>query len=165
MNKQFYRYKVYDDGRIYSDISKKFLKPALNNKGYYFLYLRIDNKSVYWLVSRLVATCFIPNPHKLPEINHIDGNPQNNNVNNLEWCSRSQNVQDSYNRGFKGAWHNKKGKEHCRSIGVVAIKGNIEYQFGSINEASRELNISHGNISQAISGKRNHAGGYTWKLQ
>ena len=165
MNKQFYRYKVYDDGRIYSDISKKFLKPALNNKGYYFLYLRIDNESVYWLVSRLVDTCFIPNPHKLPEINHIDGNPQNNNVNNLEWCSRSQNVQDSYNRGFKGAWHNKKGKDHCRSIGVIGTKDKKEMCFGSIMEAGRKLKISHGNISQAISGKRNHAGGYTWKLQ
>ena len=44
-------------------------------------------------IHRLVAKTFIPNPNNLPEVNHIDGNPKNNNVNNLEWCDRKTNLE------------------------------------------------------------------------
>lgn len=48
------------------------------------------------LVHRLVAEAFIPNPDNLPEVDHIDNNPQNNNVNNLQWVSREQNMNKMY---------------------------------------------------------------------
>lgn len=48
------------------------------------------------LVHRIVASCFIPNPDNLPEVNHKDKNKRNNHVGNLEWCSRIQNLEDSY---------------------------------------------------------------------
>ena len=52
------------------------------------------------LVHRLIATAFIPNPNNLPEVNHKDGNKSNNSINNLEWCSRGDNVRHAYKTGL-----------------------------------------------------------------
>jgi hypothetical protein len=51
-------------------------------------------------VNRLVAQVFIPNPKQLPEVNHIDGNKDNNHVSNLEWCDRSQNMKHAIRTGL-----------------------------------------------------------------
>ena len=47
-----------------------------------------------------MAKTFLPNPYNLLEVNHIDGNKQNNNVNNLEWCSHSYNMKEAYKLGL-----------------------------------------------------------------
>ena len=52
-------------------------------------------------VNRLVAQHFLPNPDNLPEVNHIDGNKENNHVSNLEWTDRSRNVKHSFDTGLK----------------------------------------------------------------
>ena len=51
-------------------------------------------------IHRLVATCFIPNPQNKKEVNHIDGNGENNNVENLEWVSSSENHRHAFENGF-----------------------------------------------------------------
>lgn len=53
--------------------------------------LTISEKKKYVNVHRLIASCFIPNPQNLPEVNHIDGNKLNNQVENLEWVTTRQN--------------------------------------------------------------------------
>ena len=52
-------------------------------------------------VHRIVATKFIPNPNNYTDVNHIDGNKQNNNVKNLEWCTRAENLQHAIATGLK----------------------------------------------------------------
>lgn len=58
--------------------------------------LIINNKRKYCLVHRLVAITFIPNPNNLPEVDHKDKNKINNNINNLCWCTRKDNLNHSY---------------------------------------------------------------------
>lgn len=159
------RYIASKDGKIYSLISSKDLKPNTNNCGYECVHLRIDGKTKSFLVHRLVAETFIPNPNNYKEINHIDGNPLNNKVENLEWCNRSQNIKHAYKLGAKGAWYGLLGELHCRSKKVVKIDGDTKEEFGSLLEAERKTGVSHGNISQVINGKRLTAGGYKWELK
>ena len=60
-------------------------------KGYCRVRLRKDGKRKMYLVHRLVAQAFIPNPLNLPQVNHIDENKKNNNIDNLEWCDQTYN--------------------------------------------------------------------------
>ncbi len=78
--------------------------------GYLRLYLRKNGKSERWLVHRLVATVFVPNPENKPLINHKDGNKNNNEPDNLEWVTTQENTKHavlnglhSYMRGGKSA--------------------------------------------------------------
>ena len=69
--------------------------------GYKQIVLNKDKKRKTLKVHRLVAIAFIPNPENKPNVNHIDGNPHNNNVENLEWCTQAENVQHAINTGLK----------------------------------------------------------------
>lgn len=92
-------YFITEDGKVISDKHKKskVLKIWLDSKGKYEMIKLCKNNIRYnKLVHRLVAEAFIPNPKNLLEVHHIDGNPQNNHVSNLEWFSRKTNLQESY---------------------------------------------------------------------
>lgn len=102
-------YFISNLGNVYSnkkgDLKK--LSTFLDGKGNYLLVgLSVNGKCKGCLVHRLVAMAFIPNLNNLPEVNHKDKNKQNNVVTNLEWCTRRENLEDSYttmspNRNFQ----------------------------------------------------------------
>ena len=71
------------------------------------VYLAKEGKKFPRFVHRLVAQAYIPNPDNLPFINHKDGNPQNNAVENLEWCDGSYNSTHAYANGLKKPVHIK----------------------------------------------------------
>lgn len=90
---------------------KKVLAPQIKtgrNRKYRVVTAQINGKQKHFYVHRLVATAFIPNPKNLPEINHIDGNPANNRVENLEWCSRSYNAAHAFRTGLVNPYRNAK---------------------------------------------------------
>ena len=81
-------YMVSDHGRIMSlkKPQKKILSSSLLHNGYEAIYIYQKGIHAARYVHRLVAETFIPNPKKLPQVNHLDGNKLNNHVANLEWC-------------------------------------------------------------------------------
>lgn len=94
-------YDVSNFGRVRNNKTYRILKPKLI-RGYESVCLRKDNKNIYKRVNRLVAEAFIPNPLNKPLVNHIDYNPRNNNVENLEWVTNSENQLWSRERISKG---------------------------------------------------------------
>lgn len=72
----------------------------LDHKGYPRLVLTRDGRSKQWLVHRLVAIAFLPNPLNKPQVNHMDGNPANPRVGNLEWATAAENSQHAYRTGL-----------------------------------------------------------------
>lgn len=83
-------------GRILKQSAKK----ANRNYKRYVVSLSKNSKCKHFMAHRLVAQAFIPNPENKPEINHKDGNPLNNNVENLEWATHKENLDHAYKTGL-----------------------------------------------------------------
>lgn len=158
--KDFPGYWIYDDGRVWSEKTNKFLSPSTNPRGY--LHLGLTNKNKQRItkdIHRLVAEAFIPNPNNLPQVNHKDENKQNNNINNLEWCSNKYNINYGTRTEKQKLSYPKKQK--CAAYDK---EGNLINIYESIREATRQLECkTSSHISECLNGTRKTAYGYIWK--
>lgn len=107
-------YVIFSDGRIFSNISKKFLKPQINSSGYFIIKLLKKQYQFH----RIIADAFIPNPNNYSDINHINGIKTDNRLQNLEWCNRRYNINHFHNRKFPGATFIKKRNVWKTSIRI-----------------------------------------------
>ena len=73
-------------------LQERILIPGVINNGYLQITLHKNGEHKNFLVHRLVANAFIPNPKNLPEVNHKDEDKTNCNSDNLEWCTRKYNI-------------------------------------------------------------------------
>jgi len=85
------KYQISSWGNVRNAETGKILKPYTNSKGYLKIGLSDGKKCVKKRINRLVAMAFIENPDNLPQVNHKDGNKQNNSFSNLEWVTNDQN--------------------------------------------------------------------------
>jgi hypothetical protein len=88
-------YQISSEGRL-RDADKKMFKGHVNEQGY----VRVSIDETLYRMHILVAKAFLPNFHNKPHVNHKDGNRSNNRLYNLEWCTRSENMQHAYDTGL-----------------------------------------------------------------
>jgi transposase len=96
--KNYSKYVIKSNGEIYSLYKNITMNQVLQERiGYYRIQLKADDGTKNTLlVHRLVALAFIPNPENKPEVNHIDGNKLNNDVSNLEWTTKHENMKHAH---------------------------------------------------------------------
>jgi hypothetical protein len=92
-------YFITEDGNVFSGKTNKFLKVQVSTTGYKGIMI----KGKVFKIHRLVSIAFLTNTENYRCVNHIDGNKLNNNVDNLEWCSHSHNLQHAYDTGLRSA--------------------------------------------------------------
>lgn len=134
---------------------EKILKPMENHKGY----LGVELQDKWHFIHRIVATTFIENPENKPQVNHIDCDKKNNRVENLEWCTNSENQIHAYKNGLNV--RNDNAGRPKQKIMQLDMNDNLIKIYESIADAEKETGIK--NISYVINGKRKKAGGFKWK--
>lgn len=151
-------YTVNQFGEVWSHKTNKVLTPNKMTHGYLCVHLYQGGKSTRRVrtIHQLVAEAFLGNPHKYTEVNHKDFNKANNNVKNLEWVSRKENVQHAIAAG-------RRVKPEKKIKGISLASGVI-YTFQSLTAAEISMcGKQTGRISQALKSNR-PAYGYVWWL-
>lgn len=156
MFKNFTKYEVYEDGRIWSYSHKKFLKPATTKDGYQQVALSNNEGKIKWYkVHRVVYQAVTSEP--IPdgfEINHIDEDKTNNHINNLNLMTHKDN--NNY-----GTRTERAAKAQSKQVGAFK-DGNLVMTFLSTMEAGRN-GFNQGHISECCNGERKTHKGYTWQ--
>ena len=146
----------------------KILKKHINNKGYEYVRLKDNKTPNKQYIHRLVAQAFIPNPDNKPQINHKDCNPLNNNVSNLEWCTRKENMSYMSKLGRskkEGIWLAKityKNMLKGKRVAQMDLKNNKIYVYPTI-QSVKQNGFLPGQVCKCCKGIQKKHKGYEWK--
>lgn len=172
------KYQISNNGNVKSLIDNKgnkrelIRKPRIAKNGYYYVNLFIGSKAKSKKIHRLVAEHFIDNPDNKPCVNHIDGNKLNNNVDNLEWCTFSENSKHAVEhglmimpKGVKNYMFKRHGAQNPNSVPVLQcdLQGNVIKEWENIKIAGEQTKILSTSIAKCCRGERRTAGGYIWR--
>lgn len=176
-------YKISDCGQVkslsyYGGKRQKILKLRPDKNGYLIVGLWKNRKRYTMKVHRIVAQTFIPNPDNFPQVNHKDGNPANNHVDNLEWCTAKYNCNYGEHsiKAAKAQLGKKHTMEHIMKIRenspnrkpvVMVEKESMKVlaEFPSSCEAARQINGTATNITQACKKPHRTYRGYYWRYK
>lgn len=143
-------YYVSESGKIKNN--NFVFDPVINKDGYYQCLLRKDGGRKNFVLHRLVALTFIPNPENLPVVNHLDGNKLNCAKNNLEWATVKRNCNHAIETGIHNPFGENNNNHTISNANVLEIK-----RLLSLGESSRKisstLNISRSAIQHIKKGR------------
>lgn len=144
-------YEIYSDGRVFSNKSNKFLVTSKGTYGYEIITLYGKDKQKTFKVHRLVGLAFLPKIKNKNEINHKDGNKMNNNVANLEWTNRSENVKHSYKTNLKkGMIQEKNGRAKLSMDKANKIRDEYISKKCTQTYLARKYNLSQPLVGRVI---------------
>jgi hypothetical protein len=164
-------YSVSNTGRVRNNKIGRLYASCPNSRGYIIVCLIKYGFRKTFQVHRLVATAFIDNSEKLPQVNHINGNRADNRVENLEWCTNSYNTKHGYDlaraRGYDLARPRKPGalgQDYTHHFNNKLALGNnpkakkvvntrTGEQFGSAAEVALRLGITRRSFCKRLSGE------------
>jgi len=130
-------YKISNYGRVKN--TKGVLVNGTNLGGYISIYIGIKGKRKK--IHRLVAELFIPNPEKKRCVNHIDGDPLNNTLENLEWNIHAENTQHAMNTGLNPC---------CKQVEVIKLDTKNVSTYSNIKLACKKLNLKYDKVCEKL---------------
>lgn len=160
------KYLVSEEGLVYNTKLGKIITISKTGRGYMAVSLNGKIK----LLHRIVALAFIPNPAQKPQVNHIDGDKNNNKVSNLEWCTQSENMKHAYRIGLQKPSITQKivTAEYCvknfsKKVIQMTEDGEFIAEYRSASEASRVTGFCQTHISSVCRGKVKHCHNFKFR--
>ena len=150
------KYEINNVGELRNSLTGRILYKKTNNRGYIYYGMSIKGKLQDVLAHRAVAEIFLMNPENKYQVNHIDGNKENNCVSNLEWVTGSENV--------KHAFDNKLMKISKRAVLKYSKEGVFIEKYESVTLAAKDVNGKDSLIHRCCTGKRKTHRNFIWKL-
>ena len=164
MFRDFTKYEIFDDGRVWSYKSNKWMKPQLRPDGYLSIKLSDDNNNIkaYFLHRIVYEACSqAPIPEGM-DVNHINEDKSDNSFENLNLMTRKENNNfGTHNERVRKA--NTNNPKKSKQVAQYDKDGNLIQVWISVNEVRRQLGYSMGNISSCCNGKRKTYNGFMWK--
>ena len=148
------RYSISNYGRVKNNKTNKIKSTFINNSGYKCVQLYNNNLMKHFLIHRLVAEAFIPNPNNLSDVNHKNENKEDNTLDNLEWVSHKENC--SY-----GERNKKAVIKNSRPI--ICIETGEE--FLNATEIKKKYGYDNSLIHKCCKGQYNQSYGFHWKYK
>lgn len=116
--KSLSRIAMRGDPKVPHRLSERILRQGKTNVGRMIVHLKADSKETTLQVSRLVAFAFVDNPNNYDEVNHLDGDCTNNKAENLEWCTRKENIQHAWDNGLKKHYTTKLSNSEIKKMRI-----------------------------------------------
>lgn len=131
---------------IKGKILTQFSKPGKGTKDRFQVNMCKNGKAYSKLVSRLVASAFLPNPNNYEQVNHKDENPANNNVDNLEWCT------NEYNHNY-GTRNQRQAEKLMKPVNMYTLNHDFIKQYNNIKSAAEDIDGDPSAITKVCKGK------------
>lgn len=145
---------------------KRLMKLNPSKFWYIWIAVRKSNNTKTILVNRLVANAFIPNPENKPQVNHKNGIKTDNRAENLEWCTSTDKVKESFKNRLSAnpnKWKFWKDNHKSKTVYQYTLDGEFLKEWGSVMDIKRTLWIDQWNIAKVCRWKQKTSKWFIWK--
>lgn len=150
-------YIIFENGRVYSKLTHRYLKPSTHRDGYLTVKLYQGEEKKEKFIHVLVAQSFIPKIKGKEKVNHKDGIKTNNHVDNLEWETSSGNTEHAHRTGLI--------KKYNKPVVQYTKDGEYVKTYPSVKEAAATIGVGKEHFSAVCNGKYKTCQGFVFKFQ